>query len=297
MVFNQAAMAAFADYTVANTEGRKQDLAGRDLNVDNRYGYQCMDLWIWARYRLGFTDNLPTPDAAAVWEMNWTAPENRMWQFFDAITPDQPAMPGDIFIMNRNFFGNGVGHIGMVLADLGGSIRVLELNGLNDGFETSDGGQHGSPARIHAWPKTYLYGYLRWIGPAPTVGAQSNTITPIEEEGFLMALSDADQQELLTNLRKLVHGQVALTERVEAVEGRVADITTANGPVSLRQFVADGTRAAQTAAANTGPITRGGKQVSLRQEVADVKTSVTKSEPVIVAIADAVAAPDVDGKK
>lgn len=178
MAFDKSAMQRFADYTVANCNGRTQDLAGRDLNVDGRYGYQCMDLWIWARHRLGFTDILPTPDAAAVWEMNWTAPQNRMWQFFDAVTPDQPAMAGDFFVMNRNFFGNGVGHIGMVIADLGGSIRGLELNGLNDGFE--DGrGQHGSPARVQNWPKTHLYGYLRWIGPAPTVTGNASNITPI----------------------------------------------------------------------------------------------------------------------
>ncbi|AIX99757.1 hypothetical protein ART_0159 [Arthrobacter sp. PAMC 25486] len=179
MAFNQAAMSAFADYTVANCNGRYQDLAGRDLNVDGRFGYQCMDLFIWFRYRLGFFDNLPTPTAAAVWEMNWTDPGSTMWQVFDGITPDQPAMPGDTFIMNRGFFGNGVGHIGTVLADLGDDIRVLELNGLGDGYEDDNGGQHGSPARIHVWPKTYLYGYLRWIGPTPAVSGQAIIIEPI----------------------------------------------------------------------------------------------------------------------
>lgn len=181
MAFNQQAMANFANYAIANLNGRTRDLAGRDLNIDGRYGYQCMDLWIWIRYRLGFTDNLPTPDAASVWEMNWTAPDSRLWQFFDGITPDQPAMPGDIGVMNRQFFNNGVGHIFMILADLGGSISVLEMNGLGDGFEDDAGGQHGSPGRIHDWPKTFLYGYLRWAGPAPTVSGQSSTITPITE--------------------------------------------------------------------------------------------------------------------
>ncbi|WP_144630291.1 peptidoglycan recognition protein family protein [Arthrobacter woluwensis] len=49
-------------------------------------------------------------------------------------------------------------------------------------------------------------------------------------------------------------------------------INTANGKVSIRQFVADGTRAAQAARDNTGTINRGGKDVPLRQEVADAKT-------------------------
>lgn len=123
-----------------------------------------------------------------------------------------------------------------------------------------------------------------------STSGQSATITPITEEGFLMALSDADQIEVRDNLRKLV-GMTA------DVQGKVADIGTAAGTKSLRQFVADGTRAAQTAAAQTADIRRGGHDISLRQEVADIKTSVTKSEPVIVAIAEAVVtAPDVDGE-
>lgn len=125
--------------------------------------------------------------------------------------------------------------------------------------------------------------------PTPATKPQSATITPITEEGFLMALSDADQIEVRDNLRKLV-GMTA------DVQGKVSDIGTASGNKSLRQFVADGTRAAQTAAAQTANIRRGGQGISLRQEVADIKTSVTKSEPVIVAIAEAVVtAPDVDG--
>ncbi|MDO5743506.1 MAG: hypothetical protein Q4P23_03475 [Micrococcaceae bacterium] len=224
-------MQSFADYAVANINGRTKDLSGNDLNVDQRYGYQCMDLWIWFRYRLGFMDNLPTPDAAAVWEMNWTAPTNRMWEFFDAITPEKTAVAGDIGIMNRNFFGNGVGHIFMILADLGNSIRVLELNGLGDGFEDDNGRQYGSPGRIHEWPKTYLYGYLRWIGTPPAVAGQSSNIAPIPtapitEEGFLMALSDAEQTELLANVRTLVKAQVweerldkGMNEKLDEVVG------------------------------------------------------------------------------
>ena len=145
-------------------------------------------------------------------------------------------------------------------------------------------GYFGGPCTLPA----SIYNDTSSWGVVPITG-QSATITPITEEGFLMALSDADQIEVRDNLRKLV-GMTA------DVQGKVADIGTASGTKSLRQFVADGTRAAQTAAAQTADIRRGGQGISLRQEVADIKTSVTKSEPVIVAIAEAVVtAPDVDG--
>lgn len=198
MSYEQAAMAAFAQQVIADCNGRMVTPTGESLNVDGRYGWQCMDLFIYIRYHLGFRDYLPTPDAASVWELNWTHPESTMWTVFDGITPDKPCYPGDIGIMNRQFFNNGVGHIFMIVADLGASIRVLELNGLGDGREDDVGNQHGSPARIHDWPKTYLYGYLRWIGPAPTVSALGDTIIPIQEDQLT-----PEESARLTNIEAL----------------------------------------------------------------------------------------------
>src|SRR5699024_4379866 len=161
-------------------------------------------------------------------------------------------------------------------------------NGLGDGFEDAAGGQYGSPGRIHDWPKTHLYGYLRWIGTAPAITGHATTITPIPEEEQFMNLSYEDQVEMRNNLRKLVGW-------TNTIHSNVAPINTSAGPVSLRQMVADGARAGQAAAANTASIKRGGKDISLRQEVADIKTSALKTAPVIVDIAKAVKADDVDG--
>lgn len=205
MSYDQSAMAAFAEQVITDCNGRMVTPTGESLNVDGRYGWQCMDLFIYIRYHLGFRDNLPTPDAASVWEMNWTHPDSTMWTVFDGITPDRPCYPGDIGIMNRQFFNNGVGHIFMIVADLGQSIRVLELNGLGDGREDENGNQYGSPARIHDWPKTYLYGYLRWIGPAPAVSAQSGSIIPIQEadvvtQDDINAISTAVEQRIFGHM-------------------------------------------------------------------------------------------------
>ena len=196
----------YTDNFVAKWNGRKVSLDGEDINADGRYGIQCMDLWLKFRYGLGFKDWLATPDAASVWELN-NQPGLRMWQFFDSILPSQPAKKGDIGIMNRNFFGNGVGHIFVVLADLGSSIRVLETNGLGDGYEDEYMNQYGSAARIHDWPKTYLYGYLRWIGPVPDVN-NVNSVVP--------AGGDVHQLE----------EDVALTkEEIDAIAKRSAELT------------------------------------------------------------------------
>ena len=147
-------------------------------------------------------------------------------------------------------------------------------------------GYWGDPCNVPAYVTNDT---SRW-GVTGGANPQANTITPIPEEGFLMALSDEDQLEVRDNMRKIVGW-------INTIHSNVAPINTAAGPVSLRQMVADGTRAGQAAAANTAAIKRGGKNVSLRQEVADIKTSTLKTEPVIVDIAKAVKADDVDGTK
>ncbi|WP_427017882.1 hypothetical protein ACQCSX_04505 [Pseudarthrobacter sp. P1] len=279
MSYDKAAMARFADYAIANCNGRLVDLAGRTLNVDGRYGYQCMDLWIWIRYRLGFTDNLPTPDAASVWELN-SQPGLNLWNYWDAITPDQSTYPGDIGIMNRAFFGNGVGHIFMIVADLGANIRVLELNGLGDGFEDTSGGQHGSPARIHDWPKTYLYGYLRWIGPAPTISGQSNAIDPIQEDD----MTPEDRAKLETTLGK-VQTIIGMLDNIAGAVNETPGKTLAKavpraggtGDTSLGLFLsyADADRAATVSSIKTALAALPAKDIAsaipsgIAQQVAD----------------------------
>lgn len=152
-------MIKFTDDFVAEWNGKVLNENGRSVNFDGRYGIQCMDLWNFWCEEIGLTNWPRHVDAAAVWEDFNGAHYNS----FDGILPDQPAKKGDVFIYNRSAWGTGFGHIGIVLADNGDTITVLECNGLGDGFEDAWMNQYGSPARIHTWPKTNLYGYLRWI--------------------------------------------------------------------------------------------------------------------------------------
>lgn len=284
MTYNQPAMAAFAQQVIADCNGRMVTPTGESLNMDGRYGWQCMDLFIYIRYHLGFRDFLPTPDAASVWELNWTHPESTMWNVFDGITPDKPCFPGDIGIMNRQFFNNGVGHIFMIVADLGASIRVLELNGLGDGREDDAGNQYGSPARIHDWPKTYLYGYLRWIGPAPTVSALGDTIIPIQED----QMTPEQEAKLDTAIRTaqsvvdiLIKGgdstlyRASLQNLIDDIPRRVREeaAVTRNGvKTSLVQEVAN---------TNSNAIAALGGLATIAQGVGDIRNRPTAAAPVI----------------
>lgn len=149
----------FTDDFVEEWNGRNLNVNGAHINFDGRYGTQCMDLWNywWTELELS---NIPRHyDAAGVWEDFG----GKHYEYFDGILPNQPAKKGDIFIYNRQAWGTGYGHIGIVISDNGDSITVLETNGMGDGYEDDYMNQYGSPPRIHTWPKTNLYGYLRLI--------------------------------------------------------------------------------------------------------------------------------------
>lgn len=60
----------------------------------------------------------------------------------------------------------------------------------------------------------------------------------------------------------------SITKQLQSIQNALADITTTKGRVSLRQFIADGTRAAQEAASNTADINTASGPQSLRVFVA-----------------------------
>jgi hypothetical protein len=218
------ALAKFTNDFVAEWNGRNLNVNGANVNFDGRYGTQCMDLWNYFWTELGIpSEGFPRHvDAAGVWEDF----NGKHYKYFNGILPDKPAKLGDVFIYNRRAWQNGgttgPGHIGIVIRDNGdGTITVLETNGLGDGFEDAYLNQYGSPPRIHTWPKTNLYGYLRYIG----------------EENFLAKLTDLEQHELLTKVRYIY------SELQPINTGDPKKPTK----IRVRDFIALGTRAAQRA--------------------------------------------------
>ncbi|AZS11721.1 endolysin [Arthrobacter phage Maja] len=60
----------------------------------------------------------------------------------------------------------------------------------------------------------------------------------------------------------------SLTKQLNDIKAMLAPINTSSGPVELRQFIADGTRAAQAAEKQTGPINVTGGQEGIRDFIA-----------------------------
>lgn len=188
----------FTDDFVTEWNGHIINVNGANINYDGRYGIQCMDLWNYWWSELGCKGIQPHADAASVWEDTG----GKHYTFFDGILPSRPAKKGDIFIYNRSAWGTGYGHIGLVLSDNGDTITVLETNGLGDGREDSAGNQYGTPARIHTWPKTNLYGYLRFIGE--DVAITHDDIVAIGDEILNRPITRLGGQKGVTSLRSVV---------------------------------------------------------------------------------------------
>lgn len=299
--------------TLAEFEAR---YANTYVDVDGAAGNQCWDL-----AQLYYT--LCVNPAGTLWTVpgaqhpgyavgTWEGfAVNGLAADFVPISPAQPTQAGDIVICAWGSATYPVSHVFVTLADAADHIYSLSQNSTPaqpwlPGYSPKSSG----PTVRQYLPKDRIAVYLR---PKANVSGQSNTITPIpSEEDDMPSLQEffdhpierADGKGTITLAQMLRYYSAdiaGINTNVKSVDDKVSDIKTASGNVSLRQFVADGTRASQAAAANTGPIKRGGKDISLRQEVADIKTSVIKTDPLIEDIAEAVVitpavvtAPDVD---
>lgn len=80
-------------------------------------------------------------------------------------------------------------------------------------------GYWGGPCTLPA----SIYNDTSSWGVVPTTG-QGSGITPITEEGFLMALPDADQIEIRDNIRKLVGMGQAETNRDKDAAGKLEEV-------------------------------------------------------------------------
>ena len=107
-----------------------KSMEGKRFNPDNAYGFQCVDTANqWWLYLFGHT--LKGVGAADIPDPKWNNFDGEATVYQN--TPSFLALPGDLVIFNRNY-GNGYGHVGIVLyADLN-SITILEQNWLGGAY-------------------------------------------------------------------------------------------------------------------------------------------------------------------
>lgn len=164
-------------------------------------------------------------------------------------------------------------------------------------------GYWGGPCSL---PESIYNDTSSW-GIATIITGQGSGITPIPSEeddmptldeifNHPIARSDGKGDITLASMLRYYSADIdGVKQNIAAVAAEVKPIEVSGGKkVPLRQFVADGTRAAQAAASHTADINTASGPVSLRQFVADGTRAAQKLEPIVVDIAKAITAPDVD---
>ncbi|PTI24033.1 amidase [Staphylococcus pasteuri] len=125
-----------------------KSMEGHAYNPDNAYGVQCFDLanqyWLYL-----FNHGLKGVGAADIPTWNNFTNEATVYEN----TQSFQALPGDVVIFNRNY-GEGYGHVGIVLSASLNSIKILEQNWL--------GGAYWTPPEV-ATRRTHGYDFPMWF--------------------------------------------------------------------------------------------------------------------------------------
>ena len=286
-----------------------KSMAGRYIDVDGWAGHQCWDLsqaWLTAcNGGTLWTQPSRFPGlAAGSWEVatgTGTAAED-LRRHVTVHPGTERGLPGDIVIWAYGSPDYPISHTAPLVEDRGAVLHCLSQNSSParpdlPGYSTESSG----PSIYQDLPRTGLLGFLR---PRATITTQGNTTTPItpsQENDDMPTLDEIFNHPIKRSDGK---GDITLASMLRYYSGDIASIlenvkpiNTAKGPLSIRQAIADGRTASQLAASQTTDINTAAGPKSLRQFVADGTRAAQKLEPIVVDIAKAVKADDVDGGK
>lgn len=198
--------------------------AGRYIDVDGWAGAQCWDLsqaWLTAcNGGTLWTQPSRYPGlAAGSWEVAM-ANGNDMLTHVTAHPGTDKGQPGDIIIWAYGSADYPISHTAVLIEDRGPILHTLSQNSSParpdlPGYSVESSG----PSIYQDLPRAGILGFLR---PRATITGQASGVTPITKEGFLMALTDAEQTELLLNVRKVV-GVIATVDEIKAKLDRYLD--------------------------------------------------------------------------
>lgn len=225
-----------------------------DWNAQNQgFGAQCWDLAAnWSKF-LGLP--VINTGGAGRWP-GWAG--NMVDAFpqttaiaaaYELIGPDQTMQAGDICVWGDSYWYYPATHVAVGFRETGGMLLCASQNSTTSQAGNPYPEWTTGPTTLQHLPKQGLIGLIR-----PRLGSitlQGDINVPATQGG----LTVADINTLVTKLNELLD--------------RTKPIDTSSGAVDLRQFIADGTRAAQKAAEQTAPINTASGSVDLRQMIAD----------------------------
>jgi len=174
----------------------------RYINVDGAHGAQCWDLfghfcdWFgfprvnthggrWSGWAGALVDQYAVNGAAAN---------------FDLISPEQPAQMADTAVWGDSYWYYPKTHVAQVYADAGNLLLCLSQNSSTELADNPYPGASTGPTILQHLPKQGLIGYLR---PRSGISYQGSVAATPTEAGFLMALSDQDQDNIYQAISRI----------------------------------------------------------------------------------------------
>lgn len=129
---------------------------GKYHDWDKKFGTQCVDFFRYYVNYLGFEQppGMTAGGGGGGAKELWNNPTQRaaMSRNFVPINKNKPAQPGDVVVFS-GAYGAGFGHVGVVISDSGGKLRVMNSNSSTVG--------NGKPTNIVTYNKNAVLGYYR----------------------------------------------------------------------------------------------------------------------------------------
>jgi hypothetical protein len=165
-----------------------------------------------------------------------------------------PSFAGFVLVIDHGSFVGIYAHLSSSPVNVGQTVREGDIVA----YSGNSGGSTGPHLHFEVLPDGWdfnngMYGRVnpaRYITGTSSIVPQSTTTKPSPIEGFLMALTDAEQRLVYDRLKKYVDSPIS------AVPGKVWNET----------------------------VLRGGKKISVKQELADAKTEAQAFRAALVAM-------------
>lgn len=141
--------------SMANSSTGKwlQSQVGKYHDFDNAYGTQCVDFFRYYNQYLGFNQPPSMGRSGGAKEL-WENPVQRkaMSKNYNPINKNQKSQMGDVVVFNGGL-GAGYGHVGVIIEDRGGTIKIINSNSSTVG--------NGKATNIVTLNKKNVSGYYR----------------------------------------------------------------------------------------------------------------------------------------
>lgn len=126
---------------------------GKGIDVDGRYGNQCVDLFNLYNREVVGGPFIGTPVTGGARDLYEAFPASAD-AYYEKVPADQPAQPGDVAVWGATS-GNQYGHVAMVVSADPNALQVIQQNGFNPNGSAFVGGHSYNGLLGYLRPRTF----------------------------------------------------------------------------------------------------------------------------------------------